>query len=110
MTRPTPYSYVTTGGVENARVKVAEDATLADLVSEHADPVQLDVASIEYHNADKKTRTSIKKKLPYFVGGVIKGRRHDSHVQQRTLITLDVERHGEQEAEPPQPEYVVHFL
>jgi RecA-family ATPase len=110
MTRQNPYSYVTSGGVENARVKVAEDATLADLVAAHATPVQLDVASIEYHNADKKTRTSIKKALPYFVGGVIKGRRHDTHVQQRTLITLDIERHGEQVAEPPQPQDVVAKL
>jgi RecA-family ATPase len=110
MTRQNPYSYVTTGGVENARVKVAEDATLADLVSAHAQPVQLDVASIEYHNADKKTRTAIKKQLPYFVGGVITGRRHDNHVQTRTLITLDIERHGDQTTEPPQPHDVVAKL
>lgn len=110
MTRQNPYSYVTSGGVENARVKVAEDATLADLVNAHNTPVQLDVASIEYHNADKKTRTAIKKQLPYFVGGVIKGRRHDTHVQQRTLITLDIERHGDLEAEPPQPQVIYDRL
>lgn len=109
MTKPTPYSYVTSGGVENARVKVAEEATLEDLVAEHATPVQLDVSSIEYHNADKKTRTAIKKQLPYFVGGVIKGRRHDSNVQHRTLLTLDVEQ-GTADVPPPKPEDVVARL
>lgn len=104
----TPYSYVTTGGVTNTRVRVADEGDLSSLAS--TQPVQLDVTSIEYHNADKKTRTSIKKQLPYFVGGVIDGKRDDHNVQSRTLITLDIERHERQETEPPQPQDVVEKL
>lgn len=104
----TPYSYVTAGGVANTRVRVAEEGDLASLAS--TQPVQLDVTSIEYHNADKKTRTAIKKQLPYFVGGVIDGKRDDHNVTARTLITLDIERHEKQDTEPPQPRDVVEKL
>lgn len=111
MNKSTPYSYVTSGGVENTRVRVAEEGSLEELATTFGSaPVQLDVTSTEYHNADKKTRTGIKKQLPYFVGGVIKGRRHDNNVQQRTLITLDIERYGDQSNEPPQPQDVVSKL
>lgn len=103
----TPYSYVTTGGVTNTRVRVAEDGDLASLAS--TQPVQLDVTSIEYHNADKKTKTAIKKQLPYFVGGVIDGKRDDHNVQSRTLLTLDVEQSDSNEP-PPKPEDVVAKL
>jgi len=104
----TPYSYVTTGGVANTRVRVADEGDLSTLAS--TQPVQLNVTSIEYHNADKKTRTSIKKQLPYFVGGVIDGKRDDHNVQSRTLITLDIERHEKQDTEPPQPQDVAEKL
>jgi RecA-family ATPase len=103
----TPYSYVTTGGVQNTRVRVA-DATLDELAE--FETVQLDVASIEYHNADKKTKGSIKKQLPYFVGGVVEGKRDDANVQSRTLLTLDIERSPKQDSEPPLPVDVVRKL
>lgn len=108
MTKPTPYSYVTTGGVSNTRVKTSNAAaTLADL---HATPVtQLTTTSREYHTADKKTKTSIKKTLPYFVGGVIDGKRDDANVRSRTLLTLDVEQ-GPHDEPPPSPESVVEKL
>ena len=109
MTR-TPYSYVTTGGVSNTRVKVADEASLEELAAAFGTkPVQLDVTSIEYHNADKKTRTSIKKQLPYFVGGVIEGKRDDKNVVQRTLLTLDVEQ-GDSNEPPPPPTDIVDRL
>lgn len=104
----TPYSYVITGGVANTRVHVEEDGDLAGLAK--TQPVQLDVTSIEYHNADKRTRTAIKKQLPYFVGGVIKGKRDDGNVTARTLITLDIERHEKQTTEPPQPQEIAEKL
>lgn len=110
MTTPTPYSYVTSGGVHNTRVK-ASDATagLSDLVQQHGSPIVLDISSIKYHNADKKEQTSIKKQLPYFVGGVINGKRHDNNVLHRTLLTLDVEQ-GTSNEVPPSPEDVAERL
>lgn len=113
MIRTNPYSYVTSGGVTNTRVKVAEDATLATLVEQFGDnPVLVDLSSIEYHNADKKTKTTVKKQLPYFVGGVLQpARRDDANVQERTLVTLDIERNPKiNESEPPSPEDVVAKL
>lgn len=113
MDRTTPYSYVTRGGVTNTRVQVAEDATLATLVEQFGTtPVMLDLTSTEYHEADKKTKTTVKKTLPYFVGGVLQpARRDDANVQQRTLITLDIERNPKVNVEePPSPQQVVAAL
>lgn len=105
----TPYSYVTNGGVQNTRVRSTEpDATLDELAA--MTPVQLTVASIEFHNADKRTRSAIKKQLPYFVGGTITGKRDDANVTARTLLTLDIERNPKQTTEPPLPVDVVARL
>src|SRR4051812_15273178 len=99
---PSPYSYVTSGGVSNIRVRVAdEEATLDDLYSAFQTPTQLDVTSIAYHNGTKKERGNVKKTLNYFVGGVLSpAKRDDANVQARTLLTLDVEQ-GEDDATPP---------
>lgn len=113
MSLATPYSFVTHGGVANTRVKIAEsDASLEDLVHQFGDaPMVVDLQAAEYHSADKKTKTSVKKQLPYFVGGVLHpARRDDTNVQERTLITLDIERSLKQTEEPPGPEDVVEHL
>jgi hypothetical protein len=102
----TPYSYAT--GVHNTRVQVDDDGTLESLQA--FDVVQLDIPAVKYHNADKKTRGNIKKQLPYFVGGVVKGKRDDANVVERTLLTLDIERSAKQDTEPPQPRDVVAKL
>lgn len=106
----TPYSYAQ-GGVSNTRVRVvAEDATLADMVAAFHKPVQLYVSSIEYHNASKKERAAHKKQLPYFVGGVLDGKRDDKNVVQRTMITLDIEQHKEGGEQPPPPQEITSRL
>lgn len=105
-----PYSYVTSGGVENTRVRLAEDAALADLVEAHTQPVQLDLTSIAYHNLTKREQNAVKRNLPYFVGGVIDGKRHDTHVTQRTFLTLDVEQGKNDASPPPPPERVAEAL
>lgn len=105
----TPYSYAQ-GGVSNTRVRVAEDSTLADMVAAFQKPVALAVTSIEYHNASKKERTAHKKQLPYFVGGVLDGKRDDKNVTQRTLITLDIEQHQEGGEQPPAPQVITQRL
>lgn len=65
-----PYSYVTSGGVTNKRVKPSDnDATLVDLYNQLHEVTQLDLSAIEYHNGDKELRYATKKALPYFVGG-----------------------------------------
>lgn len=99
MTTKHPYSYAH-GGVGNTRVRVAEDATLEDLAEAFSEPTQLDISAEEYHDSPKRARTTIKKGLSYFVGGEIKGKRHDTSVLSRTYLTLDVEQ-GEHDAEPP---------
>lgn len=106
----TPYSYVTQGGVHNTRVKVAEEATLASLVEAFSKPLQLDVTSITYHNASKKERGNYKKVLPYFVGGVLNGRRDDKNVTARTMVTLDIEQHKEGGEQPPAPQEIADRL
>lgn len=105
-----PYSYVTSGGVGNTRVKVAQDATLDDLVEAFSEPLQLDITSIEYHNKPKKEQGKYKTHLPYFVGGVVAGRRHDDNVQSRTLLTLDVEQGKNDTSPPPPPDDVAERL
>lgn len=96
-----PYSYAR--GVLNVRVKVEQDATLADLRERFAEPVELQMASVQYHNASKTVRAELKKSLPYFVGGAIRGKRADGNVEARTLLTLDVEaKEGQGPPDPPQ--------
>ena len=118
----TPYSFAR--GVHNTRVTVSEeDTTLAELRSRFKKPVALEMRSIEYHNAPKAARGNVKKALPYFVGGVIEGKRHDSNVAERTLLTLDIEapsvraneteaqrRKRESAGQPPDPHDVFDTL
>lgn len=118
----TPYSYAR--GVHNTRVSVSEDdTTLAELRSRFKKPVVLEMRSIEYHNSTKAARGNVKKALPYFVGGVVEGKRHDANVQERTLLTLDIEaptiraneteaqrRKRESAGQPPPPEDVFDTL
>lgn len=106
-----PYSYITQGGVTNTRVKQSdEEATLADLYAAFKTPVALDVGAIKYHNGTKKERSDVKKTLPYFVGAVIEGSRHDTNVQARTLLTLDIEQEEASGAQPPPPQDVFKRL
>lgn len=106
-----PYSYITQGGVTNTRVRASEeDATLADLYAAFKEPVALDMGAIKYHNGTKKERSETKKTLPYFVGAVIEGSRHDTNVQARTLLTLDIEQEDPSGAQPPPPEAVFKKL
>ncbi len=105
-----PYSYVITGGVENKRVRVAEDATLEDMVAEHHEPVLLATTSIAYHNMPKREQGKLKMQLPYIVGGPIDGRRGDANVRARTFLTLDVEQGAKDDSPPPPPERVAERL
>ena len=103
-----PYSYAR--GVTNTRVTNADDdATLQDLRSQFKKPVVVPHAAVQYHNMSKKERGDVKKSLPYFVGGVVDGKRHDSNVQARTLLTLDIEAKDGQ-AVPPPPQDVFDNL
>lgn len=118
----TPYSYAR--GVHNVRVRASDDnATLSDLRDAFGQPVRLEQRAIEYHNSTKTARSDLKKTLPYFVGGVINGKRHDTAVVERSLLTLDVEapteRKNETEAQrrkrdavgqPPPPQDVTDML
>lgn len=104
----TPYSYAR--GVLNTRVTVSEpNETLADLRDRFKKPVTLEKTSKDYHTAPKRVRGDVKKSLPYFVGGVIDGKRHDTNVQSRTLLTLDIEAQTDQEP-PPAPQDVFDML
>lgn len=105
-----PYSYITTGGVSNTRVLLAPDGTLESLTRQHSKPVQLTTASTAYHTGTKREKGDTKKQLPYFVGGVINGKRHDDNVTARTLLTLDVEQGPLDESPPPPPERVSQLL
>lgn len=115
------YSYAR--GVHNTRVQSVDAEDLAELRDRFKKPVSLEMRSIEYHNADKKVRSDLKKSLPYFVGGVIEGKRHDTNVRERTLLTLDIEapteRKNETEAQrrkresggqPPNPKHVYDLM
>lgn len=111
MTKHTPYSHVTHGGVHNTRIVCLEDATFEDLVNAHQTPVPVDVASITYHNSTKKQRGDYKKALPYFVGGTAEGKRHDTNMRSRTLLTLDVEQGDKgEDTVPPSPDIVAARL
>lgn len=111
MAKPTPYSYVTTGGVRNTRVTVTDAAATLDQLAAH-EPLVLGIHTKQYHAASKRERGDFKKELPYFVGGVLSPpTRHDNNVQSRTLLTLDVERNPKkQEDEPPPPDLVTARL
>lgn len=104
-----PYSYVTQGGVANTRPKVSDDtATLADLREAFHDPVPIDTDFDTYQGMSKREKGNIKRHLPYFVGAVCR-KRDDSHVKQRTYLTLDVEQ-GDHDVPPPSPELVAERL
>lgn len=105
-----PYSYALTGGVQNTRVIVAGEADLADLASEHSEPIVLPLKAAAYHALSKRERSATKKALPYFVGGVVSGRRDDVNVVSRTLLTLDVEQGPNDATPPPPPQDVVQAL
>lgn len=102
------HPYAIGHGVRNVRVKNYE-GSLADLRNQFRKPVVLPHKSADYHSATKKERTAIKMDLSYFVGGVIEGKRHDSNVQARTLITLDIEARDGQ-LPPPPPEDIFDAL
>ena len=101
--RPTPYVWAR--GVLNTRVTPSEDsASLADLREHFREPVTLLMQAEEYHASSKRVRGDIKKALPYFVGGVVEGKRHDTNVRARTMLTLDIEAGVTQEEQPPPPQ------
>jgi hypothetical protein len=102
------HAYAIGHGVRNVRVQT-HDSTLAELRKQYRHPVQLPHKVEAYHAATKRERTAIKMELSYFVGGSINGKRHDSNVQARTLITLDIEAREKQD-HPPPPEEVFDNL
>lgn len=115
MNTPTPFSVASHGGVSNTRPQQSEsDATLEDLINEHRQPVELDVDADEYHSAEgkegKRFRSETKKALPYFVGGTLDGKRHDTNVTARTLLTLDIEQGKGNDSPPPHPRFVAGKL
>ncbi|GAA6143674.1 AAA family ATPase [Hydrogenophaga sp. 5NK40-0174] len=85
--------FVVQGGVRKTTGKTTEYDTFRDFVEEWGDPTPLRDAS----------KTS-KERLPYFVGGDVRGKRHDDNVQSRTLLTLDIEAKATKQ--PPQPQKV----
>ena len=107
----TPYSFVTSGGVSNTRVRLSNhEATLADLRHRFGTPVSVETEAASYHNSTPKQRSAVKKELNYFVGGTIEGKRHDENVLARTLLTLDVEGKDGESTQPPAPEAVFSRL
>ncbi|MFC3683412.1 AAA family ATPase [Hydrogenophaga luteola] len=86
---------VAQGGVMNTRPKTAEYASLAAFVHEWEEPTPIPDNSPES-----------KKGLPYFVGGVVSGKRHDSNVIERTMLTLDIEAPADAKKQPPRPQVV----
>jgi regulatory protein RepA len=107
-----PYSYVTSGGVHNTRVKSSSpEETLDDLREAFAEPVQLAVPSIKYHNGTKRERSDVKKALSYFIGGVLSpNKRDDANVKSRTLLTLDIEQGEHDDGPPPAPDLVAQRI
>lgn len=109
--QPTPYSVVLSGGVQNTRVTASdEEASLENLYRQCSKPQELEFKAVEYYNSTKKQRADIKKQLRYFVGATIAGKRHDSNVQLRTLLTLDIEQDDIAGDQPPPPQAVVKKL
>jgi hypothetical protein len=98
--RQTPYSWAR--GVLNVRTQ-QEDESLAELRERFKQPTELRMAASDYHAATKRERGDIKKSLSYFVGGVLEGKRHDSNVVARTLLTLDIEATPKRNTEQPPP-------
>jgi hypothetical protein len=84
------------GGVRNTRCKVREYASFEEFVADWSEPAQIE-------------SRSEKEQLPYFVGGEVRGKRHDENVTARTLVTLDVEA-GDGEQQPPKPSGVAKHL
>lgn len=87
---------VAEGGVRNTRCELREFESFAELVATWKRPARIE--SIQ----EKET-------LPYFVGGVLTGKRRDEKVESRTLLTLDVEAKDE-DSQPPAPEKVFTAL
>jgi RecA-family ATPase len=101
-----PIKYSHASGVQRTRVGVSEVPGLSALREAHKKPVIVAMTPAEYHGAEKKTRTAVKRELPYIVGGEIEGKRHDSTVLSRTLATLDIEAQEGQDP-PPDPASIV---
>lgn len=87
------------GGVHRTTGKMRTYPTFADFVQDWEDPTPL-----------QDNTPESKKRLPYFVGGVVEGKRHDSNVRERTLLTLDIEAPKGSKAVPPQPKEVQDTL
>ena len=103
--QPTPFAYVTSGGVANTTLRQSEDD--AALPEVFAEPMPLTNTVAAYRKGDREYRSNVKKKLWYFVGGTFgKPTRHNANVKSRTMLTLDVEQ-AENDAEPPPPLKVV---
>lgn len=100
MTHP----YSSARGVSNTRVQNYDDETLAEMRARFRKPVVVATTVEEYHAGTKREKSRLKMSLPYFVGGSIKGKRHDSNVTARTLLTLDIEAKDGQEQPPPPKE------
>jgi hypothetical protein len=96
------YSYAV--GVHSTRPTVEGDASLADLRNRFRRPVVVSMTPAQYGNASKRERSDVKKALPYFVGGEVRGTRKDANVRARTMLTLDVEAGPDQDEQPPAPE------
>lgn len=93
-------------GVTNTRTKSATAATAEEMM---CDPVEVPVAATAYARMKKRERGEVKQGLPYFVGGSLRGKRHDDNVSSRTLLTLDIEAQEGQE-QPPPPQDVFDAL
>lgn len=87
------------GGVTSTRCKTTSYTTFADFVDEWGTPT-----AITDKSAESKMR------LPYFVGGTLNGKRHDSNVVERTLLTLDIEAPKDAKKQPPRPQDVAATL
>jgi RecA-family ATPase len=96
-----PRFCVTAIGVQSTAVAPVDDCySLADLQKKFGRPVLLTTTASAYSAMSKKQRTAIKRELPYFVGGYIKGKRHDDNVVSRTVLTLDIEAKDGQDQPP----------
>lgn len=101
--------YATAIGVQNTTVK-GETCTFADMVAKYQSPAVVAHSTTAYAGMSKAQKSKIKKTLPYFVGGEIKGRRDDENVKARTLLTLDIEATSKQIVQPPPPQDVIDTL
>lgn len=83
------------GGVHKTTGTPTSYTTFADFVDDWETPTAI---------LDNTSES--KKALPYFVGGSIKGKRHDSNVVARSLLTLDIEASKDAKGQPPRPQEV----